>query len=517
MSRKLGRNDPCPCGSGKKYKKCCLRIGTHPSPHRLLDIAAGWILGQPDLEEEFECVLSEYSDGDALTEMGVSNILDAFIFDHGLPDGRTPFSRYLHQAQLSPEDRSALRELEDSVFSIFEVLEIYQGQGIKMRDLVSNRDHFVSERKGTYHVNVGSVILCRIAKFGPRHIILTPAPAVFPPQAGYVIKRQLRYVRSKLKKERMSAFDVMSVLRRRKERPRTLDEIKKALKKKLNSLGIRVDFRGLSGRINRSKSLEEAFPEVFEFDFPSNRDFEDTVDLLRLLWNKYPRKELGRRPPEEVYPVGPREKLLVSVLLQEVVKNVRPDDYSSQEEAVVAVKRFQDTWLRTPQEELDGRCPMDVILKEREGMGNPRKDFHYSVQLIAHRDYDLNKAERMYMEGVRAFKEGALIKAAELFVEVKDMYPDNFRAWGNLGICLAYMGDKEGAIDCLERSLSLNPSYECAKRGLEFVKGRTEETLARIGMLGAMAFLIHRHAERKDEEIDVWKDIEEMMSKPRMD
>ena len=24
-SRKIGRNDPCPCGSGKKYKKCCLK------------------------------------------------------------------------------------------------------------------------------------------------------------------------------------------------------------------------------------------------------------------------------------------------------------------------------------------------------------------------------------------------------------------------------------------------------------------------------------------------------------
>ena len=22
-SPKIGRNDPCPCGSGKKYKKCC--------------------------------------------------------------------------------------------------------------------------------------------------------------------------------------------------------------------------------------------------------------------------------------------------------------------------------------------------------------------------------------------------------------------------------------------------------------------------------------------------------------
>ncbi len=21
---KIGRNEPCPCGSGKKYKKCCI-------------------------------------------------------------------------------------------------------------------------------------------------------------------------------------------------------------------------------------------------------------------------------------------------------------------------------------------------------------------------------------------------------------------------------------------------------------------------------------------------------------
>ena len=23
IQKKIGRNDPCPCGSGKKYKKCC--------------------------------------------------------------------------------------------------------------------------------------------------------------------------------------------------------------------------------------------------------------------------------------------------------------------------------------------------------------------------------------------------------------------------------------------------------------------------------------------------------------
>ena len=25
MNLKIGRNDPCPCGSGKKYKKCCMQ------------------------------------------------------------------------------------------------------------------------------------------------------------------------------------------------------------------------------------------------------------------------------------------------------------------------------------------------------------------------------------------------------------------------------------------------------------------------------------------------------------
>ena len=25
VGRETGRNKPCPCGSGKKYKKCCMR------------------------------------------------------------------------------------------------------------------------------------------------------------------------------------------------------------------------------------------------------------------------------------------------------------------------------------------------------------------------------------------------------------------------------------------------------------------------------------------------------------
>ena len=27
QAKRIGRNDPCPCGSGKKYKKCCEASG----------------------------------------------------------------------------------------------------------------------------------------------------------------------------------------------------------------------------------------------------------------------------------------------------------------------------------------------------------------------------------------------------------------------------------------------------------------------------------------------------------
>jgi hypothetical protein len=38
--RKVGRNDPCPCGSGKKFKKCCLNAASEP----LSDGAPPWEL-----------------------------------------------------------------------------------------------------------------------------------------------------------------------------------------------------------------------------------------------------------------------------------------------------------------------------------------------------------------------------------------------------------------------------------------------------------------------------------------
>ena len=41
---KPGRNDPCPCGSGKKYKHCCETKAGPMSRHKSLVLVAGVVI-----------------------------------------------------------------------------------------------------------------------------------------------------------------------------------------------------------------------------------------------------------------------------------------------------------------------------------------------------------------------------------------------------------------------------------------------------------------------------------------
>jgi predicted Zn-dependent protease len=51
---KIGRNDPCPCGSGKKYKRCCLAALANPEPTR----AAVGLADSPERDHDLcDCCL----------------------------------------------------------------------------------------------------------------------------------------------------------------------------------------------------------------------------------------------------------------------------------------------------------------------------------------------------------------------------------------------------------------------------------------------------------------------------
>jgi hypothetical protein len=99
----VGRNDPCPCGSGAKYKRCCL--DRELELERLVAELEGTVraLGQETWELDREWYLARFDeiyDGgiEAFGALGPTDDerLDAelwFLLDCPLPDGQTPLWR----------------------------------------------------------------------------------------------------------------------------------------------------------------------------------------------------------------------------------------------------------------------------------------------------------------------------------------------------------------------------------------------------------------------------------------
>jgi tetratricopeptide (TPR) repeat protein len=429
----------------------------------------------------------------------------------------TPFQFFLEEAGLSPQLNTVYKRYEKNVFSIFKVIEIQYDKGMMLQDLVWKETYWITEKKGTHMINVGDVVFCRIAPFQDGFISLSPAINKWPPEASYLIERGFRGVHTHEAGRPINAFDIFEIVYCSKKKPEDLLEIKKVLKKKLNKLGIKIDYRSLDTRINEHTNIYDAFPEIQDFNFPSNKDFRETMNLVLLLWNAYPRCEFKGKMPQQTFKIGPRENMLVQDLINEVMKEISPDTYPSTVEAEVAAKKYQKIWLEKPQKELGGKTPIAVILKEREMLGNPNKKFNMQIELTGVKDYDSNLAEKLYFEGVDAFNEGAIGLAAERFDQVTQMYPENYKAWGNLGNSYAYLGAKKEAIRCYHNSLEINPEYEFAKKNLASIKDMSEEVLGLQGILGAFKGAIHtgfrKNRAKTIKKFNVWDEIDKDLKK----
>jgi len=520
---KTGRNDPCPCGSGKKYKKCCLPleqgIGGGRHVEDFLRYTAEWILNIDWLKEEFEAIKSEYIGKNKITDNLYFCLLDAFLFDFILPQNKiTPFHYFLQNANLSPRFKDIYMDFTRNTLTFFEVIDIdISHQGMIFKNIVTNDLYAMRMINEASELFLGDLVLSRVAPFKNSFVSLTPVTKSYYTELAFMFKETLYRFPADRRRGSLSGFDLLDIICNKKQLPDSLTSIKKTLKKKLTSIGLDIDFRALHNRINNHKEPEEAFPEIYEFDFLTNRDHMDTLQLVQLLWENYPRHDLNGSTIAEVYPIGPKEEVLTNEFFTLVKNHVNPKKYTSIEKAQTAADHYREEWLDTPHQMLNGKTPRQEILLERKQLNNPSTTIDLDTKIVRIKDYDENLAEKLFLEGVDAFNAGSINEAAGCFDQVTKMYPENYKAWANLGVSCAYCGSKNKAMRFFKKALSINPEYTFAQERLEDIGGKTEKELAVIGMAGALRGAMYtgfgKNRKKQKAKFNVWKELDKDMKK----
>lgn len=166
----VDRNDPCWCGSGRKFKQCHLhRPAEWPLAERAAwlyakagqyaDDARWWPLTETVAEQR-----SAYAESDEAVEALVRDplVMDAVLFEGGA------FAEFLEvRGDLLPADERLLAEqwlLVDR--SVFEVKAVRRGEGVTLRDVRTGDVHEVRERLGSGSLRPGHLICARVVPAG---------------------------------------------------------------------------------------------------------------------------------------------------------------------------------------------------------------------------------------------------------------------------------------------------------------------------------------------------------------
>lgn len=186
----VGRNDPCPCGSGRKYKKCCLAReeaarpeGFYRDEERTSALRRLMAFGRTDeFSTDFQIAEILFWGGrlEALPDREREELLHAeqsqaafsafFLFDVDVEDGRSPCDFFLdrHGARLLDGERAFLDRARRSHLRPYEVVEVRPEEGLRLRDLwEEGREVWVRERLATRQLVRWDVLALRLVEAAP--------------------------------------------------------------------------------------------------------------------------------------------------------------------------------------------------------------------------------------------------------------------------------------------------------------------------------------------------------------
>lgn len=177
----IGRNDPCYCGSGKKYKQCHLKIDQQREKEaREWQRAASFLrrtLPAYTRDERFALDFAKalplywngYYDHDNAEEMSQPEALrffDWFMFDYELENGRRMIDVYREEEwdNLATAQQQVLAAWQEAGSAWGYTLLDYEGPLLKLADFVTGEEFEVHEPSGRGLVKKGEIILTRLVQ-----------------------------------------------------------------------------------------------------------------------------------------------------------------------------------------------------------------------------------------------------------------------------------------------------------------------------------------------------------------
>jgi len=218
-SEKVGRNDPCPCGSGKKYKRCCLAATADlmeqaaRSVRRVQDDVEPRVvrflhsLHGPDAMdrawEEFACGHDDLDPDGPESQLFQPWLLYSWIPEIAGPAGRSSARSvaqlYLdeHGARLTPEESKFIQTTCDTPISFHDVVDVEPGRRLRLRDILLQTEHEVFEQSASETLRVGDVIYGRVVPYEKVALIIGTGAIPLPP----IERRGPIRIRERLRKE----------------------------------------------------------------------------------------------------------------------------------------------------------------------------------------------------------------------------------------------------------------------------------------------------------------------------
>jgi hypothetical protein len=206
-----GRNDPCHCGSGKKYKKC--HLGEDRSREQLESAVAELhrmdgalvmdmcLFAAQRFEDEWSGHRKAFAD-----PMESGPLAAPWSVHHFEVRGLVVRDWFLEErsAHLTPLEREWLSAQEKTWLSIWEVVDVRVGESLTVEDRLTGEVRLVQEKLASTTLVKRDTILGRVTAFRRWALLCGVHPRPLPPaDAAEVVRR----VRSRLRRKRAVPVD----------------------------------------------------------------------------------------------------------------------------------------------------------------------------------------------------------------------------------------------------------------------------------------------------------------------